>query len=181
MRLTTSLVLGMALLLGGRALAQQSPAPSAPPARPPAGGTPDRVPFDTPYGSPITIDRAQRVVAAALDELKKHPAWQYAIAVVDPAGELVYFYRQDGVQLASIGIAQDKARTSARFRRETRTFYDAYETGHSYVHTLDPALVASPGGFPLVENGKIVGAIGCSGGTGDQDAAVCKAGADSLK
>lgn len=181
MRVTTTLILGMSLLLGGHASAQQNPAPVASPAQPSAGGTPDRMPFDTPYGPPITIDRAERVVAASLTELKKHPAWQYAIAVVDPSGELVYFYRQDQVQTSAIGIAQGKARTAARFRRETRVFYNAYETGHTYVHTLDPTLVASPGGFPLVENGKIVGAIGCSGGTGDQDAAVCKAGADSIK
>jgi len=57
-------------------------------------------------------------------------------------------------------------------------FYNAFETGHPYVATLDPTLVASPGGFPLVEDGKLIGAIGCSGGTGDQDAVVCKVGAD---
>jgi glc operon protein GlcG len=53
-------------------------------------------------------------------------------------------------------------------------FYNAFETGHGYISTLDPTLVASPGGFPLVEGGKLIGAVGCSGGTGDQDAAVCK-------
>jgi uncharacterized protein GlcG (DUF336 family) len=77
--------------------------------------------------------------------------------------------------------AQNKARTSARFRRETRLFYNQFETGHAYVNTLDAGLVASPGGFPLVEGGKLVGAIGCSGGTGDQDASVCKAAADTIK
>jgi glc operon protein GlcG len=75
---------------------------------------------------------------------------------------------------------QNKARTSARFRRETRVFYNQFETGHAYVSTLDAGLVASPGGFPLVEGGKLVGAIGCSGGTGEQDASVCKA-ADTIK
>jgi uncharacterized protein GlcG (DUF336 family) len=87
----------------------------------------------------------------------------------------------EGAQIASGTIAQGKARTAARFRRESRLFYNAYETGHSYVGTLDPTLVASPGGFPLVENGKLIGAIGCSGGTGEQDAAVCKVGADTMK
>jgi uncharacterized protein GlcG (DUF336 family) len=80
-----------------------------------------------------------------------------------------------------VSVSQGKARTAARFRRETRVFYNAYETGHAYVATLDPLLVASPGGFPLVEDGKMIGAIGCSGGTGDQDAATCKAGADIVK
>jgi uncharacterized protein GlcG (DUF336 family) len=87
----------------------------------------------------------------------------------------------DGAQVASVSISQGKARTAARFRRETRVFYNAYETGHPYVATLDPTLVASPGGFPLVENGKMIGAVGCSGGTGDQDAATCKAAADVVK
>ena len=83
--------------------------------------------------------------------------------------------------VASVTVSQAKARTSARFRRPTQVFYNAYETGHPYVATLDATLVASPGGFPLVENGKLTGAIGCSGGTGDQDAVICKVGADLLK
>jgi uncharacterized protein GlcG (DUF336 family) len=87
----------------------------------------------------------------------------------------------DGAQLGSIGVAQGKARTAARYRRESRAFYNAFETGHPYVATLDPTIVASPGGIPLIEGGKIIGAIGCSGGTGDQDAAACKAGADVVK
>jgi hypothetical protein len=66
-------------------------------------------------------------------------------------------------------------------RAKSRLFYNAFETGHGYVATLDPTLVASPGGFPLVEGGKLIGAVGCSGGTGDQDAAVCKVGAEVVK
>ena len=103
------------------------------------------------------------------------------IAVVDTNGDLVHFSRMEGAQLASIGISQGKARTSARYRRESRAFYNQFETGHTYVATLDPTLVASPGGIPLIESGKLIGAIGCSGGTGDQDAAACKAGADLVK
>jgi glc operon protein GlcG len=71
--------------------------------------------------------------------------------------------------------------TPARFRGETRVFYNAYETGHPYVATLDPTLVASPGGWPRIEGGRIIGAAGCSGGTGDRDAAACEAGADLVK
>ena len=103
------------------------------------------------------------------------------IAVVDTNGELVHFSRMEGAQIASVNISIGKARTSARFRRESRLFYNAFETGLGYVATLDPTLVASPGGFPLVEGGKLIGAIGCSGGTGDQDAAICKMGADVMK
>jgi uncharacterized protein GlcG (DUF336 family) len=103
------------------------------------------------------------------------------IAVVDTNGDLVYFLRMDGAQIASVPISQGKARTAARYRRPTQVFYNAFETGHPYVSTLDPTLIASPGGFPLVEGGKLIGAIGCSGGTGDQDALICKIGADMIK
>jgi uncharacterized protein GlcG (DUF336 family) len=78
-------------------------------------------------------------------------------------------------------VSQAKARTSARFRRETRAFYNQFESGHPYVATLDPDIVASPGGFPIVEGGKLIGAVGCSGGSGDQDAVVCKAAADTVR
>jgi glc operon protein GlcG len=122
----------------------------------------------------------QASLRTVLAEARKHPTWQFAISVVDPAGDLVYFYRMDNTQLASIHISQGKARTAARFRRESRAFGNAFETGHQYVTTLDPTLVVSPGGFPLMGNGKLIGAVGCSGGTGDQDATVCKAGADAL-
>lgn len=178
--LKTSLMLGAALLLGGQALAQ-SPAPAPAPAQPAAGGTPEQMPFATPYGVSITADRAVQVVAAVLAEAKKHPTWRFCITVVDASGDLVYFYRMDNAQFGSIAISQGKARTAVRYRRESRAFYNAFETGHEYVHTLDPGLVASPGGFPLIEAGKIIGGVGCSGGTGDQDATVCKAGADSIK
>jgi glc operon protein GlcG len=155
-------------------------APTTPPAPPSAGGTPDAMPFDIPYGQSIGLEQAKQVMAAAEAEAKKRN-WKMNIAVVDTNGELVQFERMEGAQIASGSISVGKARTAARFRRESRLFYNAFETGHGYVATLDPTLVASPGGFPLVEAGKLIGAVGCSGGTGDQDAAVCKAGADLVK
>jgi len=158
----------------------QTPAPATPPAPPSSGGTPDATPFDIPYGVSIGLERAKQVMAAAEAEGKKRN-WKMNIAVVDTNGELVHFSRMEGAQIASGTISVGKARTSARFRRESRLFYNAFETGHPYVSTLDPTLVASPGGFPLVEGGKLIGAIGCSGGTGDQDAVICKAGADVVK
>jgi glc operon protein GlcG len=158
----------------------QTPAPATPPAAPSAGGTPEAMPFDIPYGLSIGLERAKQLMAAAEAEAKKHN-WKMNIAVVDTNGELVHFSRMEGAQIASGSISVGKARTSARFRRESRLFFNAYETGHTYVSTLDPTLVASPGGFPLIEGGKLIGAIGCSGGTGDQDAATCKAGADLVK
>ncbi len=157
-----------------------TPAPATPPAPPSAGGTPDAMPFDIPYGQSIGLERAKQVLAAAEAEAKKRN-WKMNIAVVDTNGELVHFARMEGAQIASGSISIGKARTAARFRRESRLFYNVYETGHGYVSTLDPTLVASPGGFPLVEDGKLIGAVGCSGGTGDQDAAVCKMGAEIVK
>jgi uncharacterized protein GlcG (DUF336 family) len=155
-------------------------APAAPPAQPSAGGTPDAMPFDIPYGVSIGLERAKQAMAAAEAEAKKRN-WKMNIAVVDTNGELVHFSRMEGAQIASVNISIGKARTAARTRRESRVFYNAFETGHGYVSTLDPTLVASPGGFPLVEGGKLIGAIGCSGGTGDQDAAICKVGAEVVK
>jgi len=166
--------LSLSLLLGGAASAQQPP-PNAP-----GGGTPDAVPADIPYGMSISEEKAKQALAAAEAEAKKRN-WKMNIAVVDTNGDLIHFLRMDGAQIASVTISQGKARTAARYRRATQAFYNAFETGHPYLSTLDPTLVASPGGFPLVEGGKLIGAIGCSGGTGDQDAAVCKVGADTVK
>ena len=166
-----SLMICAAVLVGAQAQAQQPALPA---------GVPEIMPFDIPYGPTITLERARQLIAAAEAEAKKHD-WKLAIAVVDPAGDLVAFGKMDGTQLASTLISQGKARTAARFRRESRVFFNAMETGHPYVGTLDHTLVASPGGFPLVEGGKLIGAIGCSGGTGDQDAVACKVGADMVK
>ncbi|MGC1465117.1 MAG: heme-binding protein [Pseudolabrys sp.] len=145
-----------------------------------AQGVPEKMPYDIPYGTPVSYEQAIKLVNAAAAEAKKHN-WKMNIAVVDNNGELIAFQRMDGAQIASVNISQGKARTAARYRRATEDFFKAYESGHPYVSTLDPTLVASPGGFPLVENGKMVGAIGCSGGTGGQDAVSCKAGADMVK
>ncbi len=178
----TSLVVCGTALIAAHAQAQTpaaSPPPAAP-AAPTAGGTADGTPFDIPYGTAVNLQTAKRVIAAVEAEAAKH-RWKMNIAVVDTNGDLVHFARMDGAQIASGTVSQGKARTAARYRRESRLFYNAFETGHPYVATLDPTLVASPGGFPLVEGGKLIGAIGCSGGTGDQDAAACKAGADLVK
>ena len=183
MRLVVSMTLGaFALALAGSATLAQTPtpAPAAPAAPPSAGGTPDAMPFDIPYGQSIGLERAKQVMAAAEAEAKRRN-WKMNIAVVDTNGEPVMFERMEGAQIASGSISIGKARTAARFRRESRLFYNAFETGHGYVSTLDPTLVASPGGFPLVEEGKLIGAVGCSGGTGDQDATICKVGAEVVK
>ena len=141
---------------------------------------PDKMPFDVPYGTPILLDRAGVAIAAALAEAKKHD-WKLNIAVVDSGGNLVAFQRMDGAQLASIQIAEHKARAAVTFRRETKVFENAIQlSDFRYVATLD-GVIASRGGIPLVESGKIIGAIGCSGGTGSQDEVACKAGAATVK
>ncbi|HEX7970062.1 MAG TPA: heme-binding protein [Stellaceae bacterium] len=164
--------LALATAVSGAALAQQQP-PAAP------APVPEQMPFDIPYGTPITVAQARQVAAAAEAEAKKHN-WKMNIAVMGPAGELVYFEKMDGAQLASIQISQDKARAAATFRRPTKAFFDAVEGGHPYIAFLH-GVVPSEGGFPLVEGGKLIGAIGCSGGTGAQDGVTCKAGADTVK
>jgi glc operon protein GlcG len=172
-----------AVTMGGQAQAQQpAPAPVAPAATP--APVPDQMPFDIPYGSSITADRAAEIVKAVLAEATKSPRnWKLAISVVDTHGELVYFYKMDNTQMASVTISQNKARTAARFRRPTQLFSNVMQTpAGGYLTTLDsPPPTASPGGFPLVEGGKIIGAVGCSGATGDQDAVACKAGAETMK
>lgn len=167
-------------VLFATAASAQAPAAPAPAAPPAAGGTPDKIPADIPYGQSIGGEKAKQVLAAAEAEGKKR-GWPLCIAVADTNGDLVAFLRMEGAQVGSVTVSQGKARTAARFRRETRVFYNAFETGHPYVSTLDPTLVASPGGYPLIENGKVIGSVGCSGGTGDQDAVICKVGADVVK
>ena len=88
-----------------------------------------------------------------------------AVAITDPLGNLVCYERLDGTMHASAKVSQAKAWTAATFRRPSRAFFDAMETGHPYVSTFD-GIVASPGGIPLVENGRLIGAIGVSGGSG---------------
>jgi glc operon protein GlcG len=140
---------------------------------PDLNAVPDKMPFDTPYGPPISAERAHHVIEEGIAEARRH-GWDMNIAVVDPHGDLKAFTRMDNAQLASISIAQHKARTAARYRRETVAFENAVQKfGFNYILTLDDA-IASRGGIPLIEDGKIIGAVGCSGGTGSQDEATCR-------
>jgi glc operon protein GlcG len=103
------------------------------------------------------------------------------VAVVDSGGNLVAFQRMDGAQLASIQISEHKARTAVTFRRETKVFESAIQQSNfNYVLTLD-GVIASRGGIPLVQAGKLIGAVGCSGATGSQDEVACKVGAAIIK
>jgi glc operon protein GlcG len=178
-RILSAIVLASGLLVAGQAVAQQQAAPAAPAAPPDLNAIPDKMPFNIPFGTPISMDRAQGLVQAAVAEANKH-GWAMNVAVVDPNGDLVAFGRMDGAQLASVPISQHKARTAARYRRPTRAFEDAVQKfGFNYILTLDD-VIASRGGIPLVDGGKIIGAIGCSGGTGSQDEATCTAAASTV-
>jgi uncharacterized protein GlcG (DUF336 family) len=139
------------------------------------------MPYDIPYGPTITADRAAEIAAAAVAEASKPPRnWKLAVAVVDPNGDLVYFYKMNDTQLGSIDIAINKARTAARLRRPTEDLWKALQTqAGAYLTTFGVAIAM--GAFPLIENGKLIGAIGCSGGTGAQDNVAAKAGADLIK
>jgi len=136
----------------------------------------------TPYGEAINLETAKKVAAAAAAELAKRNWKGMCISVVDTHGELVYFERDDSCQYASISISQHKARTSARYRRPTLAFERLIGRGafFNYLTTLDD-VVASRGGNPLVVGGKIIGAIGVSGGTGSQDDVISQAGVAALK
>ena len=170
----TAVLLATGLLAAGAANAQQPVAP----AQNPLDVVPEKMPFSTPYGAPISLEKAQAAIAAAVAEANKH-GWPLNVAVVDSGGSLVSFARMDGAQLASIAIAQHKARAAAKFRRPTRVFEEAIQKGFTYLTTLD-GIIGSRGGIPLVEEGKLIGAIGCSGGTGSQDEVACTAGAATI-
>jgi uncharacterized protein GlcG (DUF336 family) len=134
-----------------------------------------------PYGSSITVDDAKKAAAPALAEATKNH-WAVAVAIVDPAGTLVYYEKMDNTQLGSAIVAVDKARSAARFKRPTKAFQDALAAGGEGLRILGiEGAVPVEGGFPLIVEGKIVGAIGVSGATSAQDAQCSKAGADTLK
>jgi glc operon protein GlcG len=136
---------------------------------------PDQMPNNIPYGAPIGVDEAKQLIVAAEAEAKKHN-WAVNIAVVDSGRNLVAFERMDGAQLVSIEVSQHKARAAVGFRRETKVLETAVQNGANYMLTLD-GVIASRGGIPLIKDGKLIGAIGCSGATGSQDEVSCKAGA----
>lgn len=171
--------LRMLLLGSGFCLAIAAQAQTAPAATNPLDTVPEKMPFDVPYGAPITLERAEAAIAAAVAEAKRKD-WKLNVAVVDSGGNLVAFQRMDGAQLASIQVSEHKARASATYRRETKVFENGIQSGLNYLITLD-GVIASRGGIPLVDGGKIIGAIGCSGGTGSQDEVACKAGAAAIK
>lgn len=132
-----------------------------------------------PYGMSVGIDAARKIMAGAEAEAKKNN-WNVAIAIVDTGGHLVLFERLDGTQVGSVQVAQDKARTANNFRRPTKVFEDAIAGGRVSLLGLSGATPVD-GGLPIVVDGKIVGGIGVSGVTSQQDAQIAKAGLDAMK
>jgi len=133
------------------------------------------------YGLSINAENAKKVAAPAVAEARKNQ-WMMAVAIVDTAGELVYFERMDDTQIGSVDVAIEKARSAARFKRPTKAFQDVVAAGGEGMRILAlPGAVPVEGGVPLMVAGKIVGAVGCSGGTSQQDGVCATAGANALK
>jgi uncharacterized protein GlcG (DUF336 family) len=134
-----------------------------------------------PYGAPVSLENARKAAAPALAEAEKNH-WTMAVAVVDTAGNLVYYEKMDNTQIGSANVAIEKARTAVLFKRPSKAFQDALAGGGDGLRVLSmKAVTAIEGGIPLVMDGKIVGAIGVSGGASAQDGQCAKAGADVLK
>jgi glc operon protein GlcG len=166
-RLMIALGIGAALALGVAALAPGGAA-FAQPAGP------------TDYGPPISNEQAKAVAAAAFAEAKKNN-WRMAFTILGPAGELVYFEKMDGAQVASTDLSLGKARTAVLFRRPSKAFADQYAAGNTSFMTFPEKPIASEGGVLIVVGGKIIGAVGASGGTGQQDGLAAAAGAAAAK
>jgi glc operon protein GlcG len=126
------------------------------------------------YGTDINAAAAKKIAAGVLAECQKN-AWNVAVAVVDNHGFLVYFERMDNTQTASMDIAVGKAKAAATYRRTTRVFTEGINKGGVATVTL-PGVFASPGGIPIMVDGKVTGGVGVSGATGDQDEQCAKAG-----
>ncbi|MBV9250565.1 MAG: heme-binding protein [Acetobacteraceae bacterium] len=166
-------LIGISLFAAPAVHAQQAPAAPA--------AIPDAMPFDIPYGTPITLEQAQKAITAAAAEANKRK-WRMSIAVVDPSGNLIAHATLDGTQYASIPISQAKARAAAGLRRPSKVLQDVINSGTPSLLSLLPLFggAASEGGLPIVVDGKLIGAIGVSGGLSVQDGVIAKAGLDAI-
>ena len=154
-----------AVILTATVSAQQAPSP----------------PPIVPYGAPLGLEAAKKVMAAAEAEAVKNN-WATAIVILDSTGHMVMLHKLDNTQYGSIAVAEDKARSALYFRRPSKVFEELVAQGGMNMRLL-ALRGASPleGGIPLMQDGKIVGAIGVSGATSVQDGQVAKAGVDALK
>ena len=151
----------------------QQPQPAAPPAAAPAAAAP------LPYGMPITLEAAKKAIAAAEGEATKNN-WSVAMVVVDSGGHMVMMQRLDGTQIASIRIAEGKARTALEFRRPSKALEDGITAGGAGLRILGvDGVTPLEGGVPIQSGGRIIGAIGVSGVLSSQDAQTARAGAEA--
>jgi glc operon protein GlcG len=158
-----SLLVVTVMLVGAAVASAQAPAP------PPA------------YGPAITLEQAKKAMAGAEAEAKKNN-WPVVIAILDSGGNLVMLQRLDNAQWGSIEVAKDKARSAVAFRRPTKVFQDAIAQGGPNMRLLNlTGASLLEGGIPVLADGKIIGAIGVSGVTSEQDAQIARAGADAIK
>ena len=132
------------------------------------------------YGPSISLENAKKVAAAAIAEVRKNN-WTMAVAVVDGHGDLVYYEKMDDTPLGSTVVCQEKARSAARFKRATKAFQDMLAAGGEGVRVLRiKGAVPVEGGLPIMVGGKVVGAIGLSGGTSAQDGQCAQAGVNAV-
>lgn len=133
------------------------------------------------YGTSITLEQARKVMAAADAEARKNN-WPVAIAILDTAGHLVLYQKHDNTQTASVEVSQDKGRSAVIYRRPTKVFQDLYAKGGTGARVigLRGANIVE-GGLPIYLDGKVIGGIGVSGVTSEQDGEIAKAGVDALK
>ena len=166
-----SLVVGAVLMSVAATVGAQAPTPPAPapaPAAPPG------------YGAPITLEQAKKVMAGAEAEATKNK-WPVVIAILDSGGNLVMLQRLDNAQWGSVDIAKDKARSAVALRRPTKVFQDLIAQGGANLRLLNIGYSVLEGGIPIVVGGKIIGSVGVSGVTSQQDAQIAQAGIDALK
>ena len=162
-----SLIVGMLIVFTAVSVSAQAPQPAAPPPPP-------------PYGPPITLEQAKKVMAGAEAEAKKNN-WNVVITVLDSGGNLVMTQRLDGAQFGSLEVARDKAYSAVAFRRPTKAFEDAVAQGGANLRILRlPGASPLEGGIPIVLDGKLIGAVGVSGVTSQQDAQIARAGIEAL-
>ena len=157
-----SLAVGTALLFTAAAASAQTPAP------PPN------------YGAPISLEQAKKIMAGAEAEAKKN-SWPVVIAILDSGGQLVMLQRLDNAQWGSVDIAKEKARSAVALRRPTKALQDAIAQGGANLRLLSIGFSVLEGGIPIAVDGKIVGSVGVSGATSQQDAQIAQAGIDALK
>ncbi len=165
MRVLMALLIASVLFAVAPAQAEQAASPPAP-----------------EYGLPINAEQAKAAAAAALAEARRNN-WRMAVAVVGPEGGVIYFEKMDGTQNASFQLATAKARTSALFRRSSKVFVDQFTAGNVAFMTFpdEARPTASEGGLPIIVDGKIIGAIGVSGGTGPQNGVAATAGVNAVR